>query len=75
MEKEDEQVTVRELCEKTVSEIQITFDEDPNSGKVDVIIPISAEPLEILGDRVLDSEVCLVLARDGVLVISTNSRK
>lgn len=67
-------MTVRELCEKTVSEIQITFDEDPNSGKVDVIIPLSAEPLEILGDRVLDSEVCLVLARDSVLVIATNDR-
>lgn len=67
-------MTVRELCEKTVSEIQITFDEDPNSGTVDVIIPLSAEPLEILGDRVLDSEVCLLLARDGVLVISTNDR-
>ena len=67
-------MTVRELCEKTVSEIQITFDEDPNSGKVDVIIPLSAEPLEILGDRVLDSEVCLVLAKDSVLVIATNDR-
>lgn len=67
-------MTVRELCEKTVSEIQITFDEDPNSGTVDVIIPLSAEPLEILGDRVLNSEVNLVLARDGVLVIATNER-
>lgn len=67
-------MTVRELCEKTVSEIQITFDEDPNSGNVDVIIPLSAEPLEILGERVLNSEVNLVLARDGVLVIATNDR-
>jgi hypothetical protein len=67
-------MTVRELCEKTVSEIQITFDEDPNSGTVDVIIPLSAEPLEILGERVLNSEVNLVLARDGVLVIATNNR-
>lgn len=67
-------MTVRELCEKTVSEIQITFDEDPNSGTVDVIIPFSAEPLEILGERVLNSEVNLVLARDGVLVIATNDR-
>ena len=67
-------MTVRELCEKTVSEIQITFDEDPNSGTVDVIIPLSAEPLEILGERVLNSEVNLVLARDGVLVIATNDR-
>ena len=67
-------MTVRELCEKTVSEIQITFDEDPNSGTVDVIIPLSAEPLEILGERVLDSEVCLLLARNSVLVISTNDR-
>lgn len=67
-------MTVRELCEKTVSEIQITFDDDPHSGTVDVIIPLSAEPLEILGERVLNSEVNLVLARDGVLVIATNNR-
>ena len=68
-------MTVRELCEKTVSEIQITFDEDPHNGAVDVIIPVSAEPLEILGERVLNSEVNLLLARDDVLVISTNSRR
>ena len=74
MIREEEKMTVRELCERTVSEIQITFDEDPNSGKVDVIIPLSAEPLEILGERVLNSEVNLVLARDGVLVIATNDR-
>lgn len=67
-------MTVRELCEKTVSEIQITFDDDPYHGTVDVIIPLSAEPLEILGERVLNSEANLVLARDGVLVIATNDR-
>lgn len=67
-------MTVRELCEKATCEIQITFDEDPNDGTIDVIIPLSSEPLEILGDRVLNSEVNLVLARDGVLVISTNDR-
>lgn len=68
-------MTVRELCEKTVSEIQITFDDDPISGNVDVIIPLSAEPLEILGERVLNTEVNLIQARMGVLTISTNSRK
>ena len=67
-------MTVRELCEKATCDIQITFDEDPNSGKVDVIIPLSAEPLEILGERVLNSEVNLLLARNSVLVISTNDR-
>ena len=74
MTREEEKMTVRELCERTVSEIQITFDEDPHNGTVDVIIPLSAEPLEILGERVLNSEVNLVLARDGVLVIATNNR-
>ena len=68
-------MTVRELCEKTVSEIQITFDDDPHHGTVDVIIPLSAEPLEILGERVLNSEVNLIQARMSVLTISTNSRK
>lgn len=67
-------MTVRELCEKATCDIQITFDEDPDDGTIDVIIPVSAEPLEILGDRVLDSEVCLLLARNSVLVISTNNR-
>ena len=67
-------MTVRELCEKATCDIQITFDEDPDDGTIDVIIPVSAEPLEILGDRVLDSEVCLLLARNSVLVISTNDR-
>lgn len=67
-------MTVRELCEKTVSDIQITFDEDPHNGTVDVIIPVSADPLEILGERILNSEVNLVLARDSVLVIATNDR-
>lgn len=67
-------MTVRELCERAACEIQITFDDDPVNGTVDVIIPFSAEPLEILGERVLNSEVNLVLARDSVLVIATNDR-
>lgn len=68
-------MTVRELCEKATCEIQITFDEDPHNGAVDVIIPVSAEPLEILGERVLNSEVYLLFVRDDMLVISTNSRR
>ena len=60
--------------QNTATKKKITFDDDPHRGTVDVIIPLSAEPLEILGERVLNSEVNLVLARDGVLVIATNDR-
>ena len=65
---------IRDLCECVVSEIQITFDEDPHSGTVDVIIPVTAEPKEILGNNILDLDIHLIMAKGDAIVISTFSR-
>jgi hypothetical protein len=68
-------MTVKEVCETVVSELQITFDEDPHDCDIDIIIPLSAEPLEILGDKILNADVNLMMAKGDTIIISTNSRK
>ena len=68
-------MTVRDVCETVVSDLKITFDEDPQRGMIDVIIPVSAEPAEILGEGILNLEVNLIMAKDDALIISTNSRR
>jgi hypothetical protein len=68
-------MTVKEVCETVVSELQITFDEDPHNCDIDIIIPVSAEPLEILGDKILSADVNLIMAKGDTIIISTNSRK
>lgn len=68
-------VTVRDVCKTVVSDLKITFDEDPNDGEIDVIIPVSAEPTEILGEGILNLEVNLMMANGDALIISTNSRR
>ena len=68
-------MTVRDVCESVVSDLKITFDEDPNRGVIDVIIPVSAEPTDILGEGVLNLEVNLIMAKGDALIISTNSRR
>lgn len=65
---------IKDLINGLVSELQITFDEDPHDGAVDIIIPVSAEPSEILGKKVLDLDVHLIMAKDDAIVVSTNSR-
>ena len=67
-------MTVKELCKCVVSEIQITFDEDPHDGMIDVIIPVTADAEDILGDGVLNLEVHLVKATGNAIIISTCSR-
>ena len=74
MEQEGGRMTVKELCSIVVSDVKITFDEDPNDGTIDVIIPICAEASDILGDGVLDLKVNLIKADGDAVVISTNSR-
>lgn len=66
---------VKEICEAITCELQVTFDEDPHNGDIDIIIPASAEPLDILGDKILNTNVNLMMIKDDVLIISTNSRK
>ena len=68
-------MTVRDVCKTVVSDLKITFDEDPNDGEIDVIIPVSAEPAKILGERILNLEVNLMMAKGDALIISTNSRR
>lgn len=68
-------MTVRDACETVTSDLKITFDEDPNRGRIDVIIPVSAEPMDILGDGILNLEVNLIMAKGDALIISTNSRR
>lgn len=68
-------MTVRDVCETVISDLKITFDEYPYSGVIDVIIPVSAEPTEILGEGILNLEVNLIMANGDALIISTNSRR
>lgn len=66
---------VKEVCTIITSELQITFDEDPHNGDIDIIIPECGEPLEILGDKILNTDVNLMMSKGDALIISTNSRK
>lgn len=67
-------ITIRDLCPIITSELRITFDEDPADGQIDVIIPVTADPDEILGDSVLDMAVHLMEAKDNAIVVSTCTR-
>lgn len=74
-EVERQKMTVRDVCKTVVSDLKITFDEDPHDGEIDVIIPVSAEPTEILGEGILNLKVNLIMANGDALIISTNSRR
>jgi len=67
-------MTIRDICECTVCDLIITFDEDPHNGLPDIRIPVSAEPLDILVEGVLDLEINLIMAKDDALWVSTNTR-
>lgn len=65
---------IRDLCDINTCELRITFDEDPYQGEVDVIIPVTAEPKEILGDSILDTEIRLMGAEGDAIIVSTGTR-
>lgn len=67
-------ITIRDLCPIITSELRITFDEDPVDGQIDVIIPVTADPEEILGDSVLNLAVHLMEAKGDAIVVSTCTR-
>jgi len=67
-------MTIREFSKCAVSEMRITFDEDPHDCQIDAIIPITSDAEEILGDTVLDMEINLIQAEGSVFVISTSTR-
>lgn len=65
---------IRDLDGIVVSEIRITFDEDPYNGKIDVIVPLTTEHLsDVLGERMLDLDIYLIKATDDAIVVSTNT--
>lgn len=71
---EQESMTIRDICKCLVCDLKITFDEDCHDGMVDIMIPVSANPEDILSDNILDMEVHLMMARDDALIISTDTR-
>ena len=67
-------MTIREFSKCAVSEMRITFDEDPHDCQIDVIVPLTSDAEEILGDTVLDMEINLIRAEGNAFVISTSTR-
>ena len=66
---------IRDLDLVIISELRITFDEDPNSGTVDIIVPLPIENLsEVLGESVLNMEIHLMQAQGDAIVVSTSAR-
>ena len=66
---------IRDLESCIVSELKITFDEDPHDGTIDVIVPVTTERLsDVLGDGVLDLDIHLMLAKGDSIIVSTSSR-
>ena len=53
---------IKDICKCLVSDMVITFDEDPyHDCKPDIIIPVSADPENILAEGVLELEVNLMM--------------
>ena len=67
-------MTIKDICGCLVSELQITFDEDPHDGQIDVIVPVCANPEEILSPDILELNVHLLLAKQNAIIISTCTR-
>ena len=66
---------IRDLDPVIVSELRITFDEDPHSGTVDIIVPLPIKNLsEVLGESVLNMEIHLMQAQGDAIVVSTSAR-
>lgn len=65
---------IRDICVYLVSELRITFDEDPNDGHIDVIIPVTADARDILGDSILEMDVHSIKADGDAIIISTFTR-
>ena len=67
-------MTIREFSKCAMSEMRITFDEEPHDCQIDVIIPLTSDAEEILGDTVLDMKINLIRAEGNAFVISTSTR-
>lgn len=65
---------IRDLDPIITSELRITFDEDPHSGTIDIIIPIAEDLSDILGEKILDMDIHLMEAHGNAIVVSTATR-
>ena len=66
---------IRDLDGLLVSDLRITFDEDPHDGVIDIIVPVTTERFsDILGEGVLGLDIYLMKATDDALVVSTSTR-
>lgn len=65
---------VRDLIKDCVSELWITAEEDPHRQEPDLKIHCcsDADEAEYLSDKVLDSEIYLIMATDRAIYISLN---
>lgn len=63
-------MTIKELCEICTSKVMITFNEDPTTGTIAIIIPVGTEPNEIIGEYLLDSDIYLMAAKDDAVILS-----
>ena len=69
-------MTVRELLKVTISDLWITFAEDPSDEYPDITCRIRSnvdvDEADLLSDWVLESEVHLMTAKDDAVFISLN---
>lgn len=65
---------IKDLDPIITSELRITFDEDPHTGTVDIIIPVAEELTEILGEKILNMDIRLMEAQDNAIAVSTATR-
>lgn len=65
-------MTVRDLLKDAVSEVWITTKEDPHKDKPEIIVQSRTdyEEEDFLSDKILDSEINLIMAVDNAIYIS-----
>lgn len=72
-------MTVRELLKVIISDLWITFGEDPSDEYPDITCRIrsdvDADEAALLSEWVLESEVYLMTAKDDAIFISLNGGK
>lgn len=65
---------IKDLDPIITSELRITFDDDPHTGTVDIIIPVAEELTEILGEKILNMDIRLMEAQGNAIAVSTATR-
>ena len=65
-------MTVRDLLKDATSEVWITTNEDPHKDKPEIIVQSRSdyEEEDFLSDKILDSEINLIMAVNNAIYIS-----